>query len=309
VTAASLTKFQQALVSLSKSVADATRDEKLACIQLETAMAVHEVSREAMLALGIKVQTPGNLPTQTHRVDIKPPLSPTPKVRYVTKPKIERNEEEWYQMIGTEEEATRFYKNDQANKEALPVGAVIQNAIKYYRFNQLCSAQQALAWARLDDLSTGYTVDLNSYNPTTHMINIQLTLLKPDNLPEDAFEWPHWLATMTIDLNTTDYRDEWLSVVDGIPVTLKTIFKTCDDNMHMVITDALHGTTVVNVPAIGSHPDSAMVVSWVGKATTEANFLSPGAETKGKLLPKEDYGVGKRLNHDKGYAYSAGGET
>jgi hypothetical protein len=203
-----LTKFQEAFEPLSKAAADATRDKKLARGQLETAMAAHDVSREAMQALGIKVRTPGHLPTQTHRDPIQPPLSPTPKVRYVTKPKMERNKEEWYQMIGTEKESDRFYKTGQANKEALPVGAVIQNAIKYYRFNQPCTAQQALAWAQLDDLSTGYTVDLNSYNPTTHMVTIMLLLLQPDNLPEDAFEWPHWLATTTIDLNQTNYPDE-----------------------------------------------------------------------------------------------------
>jgi hypothetical protein len=178
------------------------------------------------------------------------------------------NDKEWYQMIGTEEEATRFYKNDLANKEALPVGEVIRNAVKYHKFNQPCTAEQALAWAQLDDLSTGYTVDLNSYNPTTHMLTIELMLLQPDNLPTDALEWPNWLETTTIDLNTTNYPDKWLFVVDKIPVTLKTILKTCDDNMHTVITDALHGTTVVNVPEVGTHPDSAMLASWVGKTTT-----------------------------------------
>jgi hypothetical protein len=309
VAATLLTKFQKALVPLSEAAAEATRDEQLASAQLETAMAVHDVSREAMQALGIKVRPPNILPTQIHRDAIQPPLSPTPKVRYVTKPKMERKNNEWYQMIGTEKESERFYRNDLLNKEALPVGAVIQNAIKYYRFNQPCTAQQALAWAQLDDLSTGYTGDLNSYNPTTHMVTIQLTLLQPDNLPDDALEWPHWLATTTIDLNTTNYRDEWLFVVDNIPVTLKTILKTCDDNMHTVITDALHGTMVVNVPAIGSHPDSVMLASWVGKTTTAENFLSPGAETKGKLLPQAYYGVDKRLRDDGGYAYVLGGET
>jgi hypothetical protein len=244
----------------------------LARAELETAMAVHDVSRKAMQALGIKVLPPTHLPTQTHRDPIQPPLSPKPKVRYVTKPKMERKKKEWYQMIGTEKESELFYKNDLANKEALRVGAVIQNAIKYYRFNQPCTAKQALAWAQLDDLSTGYTGDLNSYNPTTHMVTIQLMLLQPANLPEDAFEWPNWLATTTIDLNTTNYRDEWLSVVDNIPVTLKTILKMCDDNMHTVITDALHGTTVVNVPAIGNHPDSAMLASWVGRPRPQRTF-------------------------------------
>jgi hypothetical protein len=221
---------------------------------------------------------------------------------------MERKNNEWYKMIGNDKEATRFYTNNLANKEALPVGEGIQNAIKYYRFNQPCTAQQALVWAQLDDLSTGYTVDLNSYSPTTQMLDIDLMLLQPDNLPEEALEWPNWLATTSINLNTTNYRDEWLLFTEGIPVTLKTILNTCDDNMHTVITDALHGTTVVNIPAIGSHPDSAMVASWVGKTTTEENFLSPGAETKGKLLPTEDYGVDERLRHDGGYAYRSGGE-
>jgi hypothetical protein len=181
-----LTKFHRAFEPLSKAAADATRDEQLARGQLESAMKAHDISREAMQALGIKVRIPGHLPTQTHRDPIQPPLSPTREVRYVTKPKMERKREEWYQMIGTEEEATRFYKTGQANKEALPVGDVIQNAIKYYRFNQPCTTRQSLAWAQLDDLSTGYTVDLNSYNPTTHMVTIMLSLLQPVNLPEDA---------------------------------------------------------------------------------------------------------------------------
>jgi hypothetical protein len=126
VAPASLTKFQKALVPFSEAAAEATRDEQLARVQLETAMAVHDVSREAMKALGIKVRPPTNLPTQTHPDAIQPPLSPT------TKPKMERKNNGWYQMIGTEKESARFYKNDLANKEALPVGAVIQNAIKYY---------------------------------------------------------------------------------------------------------------------------------------------------------------------------------
>jgi hypothetical protein len=168
VAATGLTKFQSALVRLSEAAAEATRDEQLASAQLETAMAAHDVSGETMKALEIKVRPPLILPTQTHYDAIQRPLSPTPKVRYVTKPKMECNDEEWYQMIGTEEEATRFYKNDLANKEALPVGAVIQNAIKYYQFNQPCTAEQALAWAQLDDLSTGCTIDLNSYNHANH---------------------------------------------------------------------------------------------------------------------------------------------
>jgi hypothetical protein len=123
------------------------------------------------------------------------------------------------------------------------------------------------------------------------MLDIDLMILQPDNLPKDAFEWFNWLETTTIDLNTTNYPKHWLLFTEAIPVTLKTILKTCDANMHTVLTDALHGTTVVNVQAIGSHPDSAMVASWVGKTTTEKKFLSPGAETKGKLLPHADYGV------------------
>jgi hypothetical protein len=117
------------------------------------------------------------------------------------------------------------------------------------------------------------------------------------------------LETTTIDLNTMNYSDKWLSVVDKILVTLKTILKTCDDNMHTLIADALHGTTVVNVPEIGTHPDSAMLASWVGKTTTAENFLSLGAETAVKLLPQADYGVDERLRDGEGYAYSLGGET
>jgi hypothetical protein len=315
VAAASLTRLKKALVPFSEAAAEATRAEKLARTQLETAMTVHDVSREAIQALGKKGRPTTPLPTQTQCDPIQPAtfqhsLSPTPKVRYVTKPKMERNHNEWYQMIGTDEEATCFYESTQANKVALPVGAVIQNAIKYYRFNHPYTTQQALAWAQLDDLSTGYNVDLNSYNPTTHMLDIDLILLKPAELPEDTFEWPNRLATTTIDLNETNYRKHWLLYTEGIPVTLKTILKTCDANMHTVITDALHGTMVVNVPAIGIHPDSAMVASWVGKTTTETNFLSPGAETKGKLQPQEDYGVDERdRGEEGGYAYRFGGET
>jgi hypothetical protein len=66
-----------------------------------------------------------------------------------------------------------------------------------------------------------------------------------------------------------------------------------------------------------------------GQGQDRRNCLSPGAETKGRLLPKEDYGVDKRIRHegenensagggarydahlrgDKEYSYSAGGET
>jgi hypothetical protein len=120
----------------------------------------------------------------------KPTVKYKPKVKYVTKPNIQRNNNQWYQMIGTEDEATCFYDNNKAaaNLEALPVGEVTRNAVKYFKFNQPCSANQALAWAQLDDLSTGYTVDLNSYAPATHMIHISLMLLYPDNLPTDALE-------------------------------------------------------------------------------------------------------------------------
>jgi hypothetical protein len=87
-----------------------------------------------------------------------------PKVQYVTKPKLQRKDNQWYQMTGTEVEAALFYDSKQANLEALPVGEVIRNAVEYFNCNQPCTAEQALAWAQLDDLSTGYTVDLNSYN-------------------------------------------------------------------------------------------------------------------------------------------------
>jgi hypothetical protein len=65
---------------------------------------------------------------------------------------------------------------------------VIRNAVKYFKFNQPCTADQALAWAVLEDLSTGFSVDLNSYDPATHMIHILLTLVRPNNFPEDALE-------------------------------------------------------------------------------------------------------------------------
>jgi hypothetical protein len=67
-------------------------------------------------------------------------------------------------------------------------------------------------------------------------------------------------------------------VVGGIPVSLKTILKTCDSNMRTVLTDALLGTEVVNLEDVGTPRDSAMVAAWVGNTTREANFLSPGAE-------------------------------
>jgi hypothetical protein len=81
---------------------------------------------------------------------------------------------------GREAEAALFYDNKQANLEALPVGEDIRNAVKYFNCNQPCTADQALAWAQLDDLSTGCTGDLNAYNPKTHMLHIELTLLHPD---------------------------------------------------------------------------------------------------------------------------------
>jgi hypothetical protein len=46
VAAASLTRFKKALVPLSEAAAEATRAEKLARTQLETAMTVHDVSRD-----------------------------------------------------------------------------------------------------------------------------------------------------------------------------------------------------------------------------------------------------------------------
>jgi hypothetical protein len=96
-----------------------------------------------------------------------------------------------------------------------------------------------------------------------------------------------------------------------IPVSLKTILKTFDSNMHTVLTDALLGTQVVNVLDVGAHPDSVMVASWVGNTTRAANFLSPGAEVEDvQLLPQDEYGVGERHHaHDKNDAYSKGGES
>jgi hypothetical protein len=281
---------------------------------LQTATAAHEAVRQAMTALGLKPRPPLPLPLPLHDDAIPPPLSPTksgkPKVQYVTKPKIKRTDNEWYQMIGTEKEADHFYKNKQANMEALPVGEVIRNAVKYFKFNQPCTADQALAWAQLDDLSTGYTVDLNSYNPKTHMLQIDLILVHPNNFPTDALQWPNWLETTAIDLDTTNYPKRWLVSGENIPVSLKTILKTCDANTHTVLTNALHGTTVVNVPDVGTHPDSAMLALWAGKTTTAENFLSPGAQSAVKLLPQVDYGVNERAyGKEKQYAYSAGGET
>ena len=80
--------------------------------------------------------------------------------------------------------------------------------------------------------------------------------------------------------------------------------------MHTVITDAVKGTQVVNVPDVGAHPDSGLTASWVGNTTREENFLSPGAQTTVELLPQEDYGVGARPN-DQGeeYIYSKGGAS
>jgi hypothetical protein len=111
-------------------------------------------------------------------------------------------------MIGSQAESNLFYdrKKQVANKEGLPVGEVIGNAFKYYKFNQPCTAAQAMAWAALEDLSTSFAVDLNSYDPATHMIHISISLLSPDNLP---LEWPNWLATTTTDLETTNYPDDW----------------------------------------------------------------------------------------------------
>jgi hypothetical protein len=201
-------------------------------------------------------------------------------------------------------------KKQAANKEGLPVGEVISNAVKYYAFNQPCTAAQAMLWAALEDLSTGFAVDLNSYDPATHMIHISMTLLCPDNLPEDTLDWPNWLATTTIDLETTNYPDDWTTSVEEIPVSLKTIIQTCDANMHTpVLTDALLGTKVVDVEDVGTHRDSAMVASWEGNTTREENFISPGSEVTVKLLPKESYGVNA---HPSGqgegdYAYGKGG--
>jgi hypothetical protein len=77
-----------------------------------------------------------------------------------------------------------------------------------------------------------------------------------------------------MDLEATKYPDDWTESVDEIPVSLKTILKTCDANMHTALTVALLGTKVVNVEDVGTHRDSAMVASWVGNTTREDNFLS-----------------------------------
>jgi hypothetical protein len=77
--------------------------------------------------------------------------------------------------------------------------------------------------------------------------------------------------------------------VEEVPVSLKTIIKTCDANMHTMLTDALLGTKVANVEDVGTHRDSTMVASWVGNTTREENFISPSSEVKVKLLPKESY--------------------
>jgi hypothetical protein len=312
-----LKKLRRALIQLAKAAAQADKAKQLATAHLQKGTAAHEVAGKARFTSGSR-QAP-TLPIQPAAATvpaIPPPLPPTksgkPKVQYVTKPKIQRNNNQWYQMIGTEEEAAHFYdkKKAAANLEALPVGEVIRNAVKYFKSNQPCSAEQALAWAQLDDLSTGYTVDLNSYAPATHMLHISLMLLYPDNLPTDAREWPNWLATTTIDLDTTDYPPDWIFYSDAVRVFLKMILKTCDSNMHTELTDALLGTTVVNVPDVGAHPDSVMLASWVGKTTIAENFLSPGAETAVQLLPQSDYGVNERAyNRDDDYAYSLGGET
>jgi hypothetical protein len=54
-----------------------------------------------------------------------------------------------------------------------------------------------------------------------------------------------------------------------------------------------------------------MLASWVGNTTREENFLSPGAEVKVKLLPKDSYGVGARPGGQGtgGYVHSKGGAS
>jgi hypothetical protein len=60
-------------------------------------------------------------------------------------------------------------KKQAANKEGLPVGEVISNAVKYFKFNQPCTADQALAWAALEDLSTSFAVDILPFpHPRCH---------------------------------------------------------------------------------------------------------------------------------------------
>jgi hypothetical protein len=131
-------------------------------------------------------------------------------------------------MIGSQAESELFddRRIQAANKDGLPVG----EAVKYYKFNQPCTANQALTWALLEDLSTGFAVDLNSYDPAIHMIHISLSLVRPGHFPEDALHWPNWLATTAIDLDTTVYPEAWCVAVEGIPVSFKTILKTCDAN-------------------------------------------------------------------------------
>jgi hypothetical protein len=97
---------------------------------------------------------------------------------------------------------------------------------------------------------------------------------------------------------------------------LKLILRNCDVNMHTVITDALLGTEMVATAALDANADSAMVASWTGKKSRVPNFLSPGSEVQGKLLPQADYGVNKRVQRrdpqtgkTSGYDYYKGGET
>jgi hypothetical protein len=135
---------------LVEAVAEADKAKQVATEQLQKAQAdQHEVARKARAAFG-KRQTP-KLPTQGPAVAVpppppsppkqsgektkkdkrkKPPSSPDatpakkPKVKYVTKPKIQGEPHQWYQMIGSQAEAEKLYhsKNVAANKGGLPVG-------------------------------------------------------------------------------------------------------------------------------------------------------------------------------------------
>jgi hypothetical protein len=210
--ATGLTNRQGDVVLLLAVAAKADMAMQAAASQLQLATAAKEAALKALTELGLKPRHPQDLPA--HRASGSQPGSPTkvwkPKVQYVAQPKIARKNNEWSQMIGTEHEGGQLYQTGQANKEALPVGEVIRNAVECHKFNQPCTAKQALAWVQFDDLSTGITVDWNSFNPTTHMLDIDLSLVHPDSLPEDALEWPTWLETTTIDLETKNYPKKWL---------------------------------------------------------------------------------------------------
>jgi hypothetical protein len=68
-------------------------------------------------------------------------------------------------MIRSQAESELFYdhKKQAANKEGLPVGEVIRNVVKYFKFNHPCTPAQALAWAALE-------LHLRIYRPTSLLI-------------------------------------------------------------------------------------------------------------------------------------------